>query len=376
MRHFAKVQYNLSLIIVAFSMMLTPACRSSWVQTERAPGFEVQDKKPMRVAVLPFEEKSGGMSPLTIPFLPFVWFANLITLSVPEGPPDPAKGAATLRTLLIAAAGDSPLRFLPTRATDTALAHRGLLESIYKMDPVDLGRILGADAILYGELLDWSGHYYIIESRTVVEARLRLVSCLDRRELLQTTIGVSDAAGVSGGPTGYISAAATPLAALGKGPYRELAVSWASTAARTLLDVTKTAARPGAEANAATQSAPYVSAAAISQIPSNGLRTGDWIEVVAIGAQGCNATFDIGTLHTKIPLVESARVPREGGSPGETAGLYRGAFCVGSEDFVVDAPVIVHFTNNGSTVSAEAAGASVTIGRADAKHLGTGGSAN
>lgn len=352
-----KLQFSLRCIL-AIALLLAPAaCRSAWTDARRAPGFELSQSRPIRVAILPFEDRAGGRSPLVYPFVPFIWLANILTLSVPEGGPDPEKGARELRNFLAAFLLNSPVRALPSRATDTALAHRGLLANATKMDAVELGKLLDVDAILYGELLDWSGHYYIIESRTVVEARLRLVSCVDRRELFNITIGVSDAAGVSGGPTGYISAAATPLSALGKGPYADLAIAWATRAAQAVLRRDELLETPSNIIK--NDPPPYIAAAAASPQPGGGFAPGDWIEVVALGAPGCAATFDVGTLHCGIPLVESARVPRPGTS--ELSGVYRGAFYVGDEDAAAEAPILVQFHKSGMSASRSADGPPVSI---------------
>lgn len=371
------------ILLIAF-LVSAGACRSSWKNVDRSPGFQLDESKPLRVAVIPFEDKAGGRSAFVYPFLPFIYLANILTLSVPEAGPDTAKGAENLRALFIALSSNPAVRYVPTRATDTALAHSGLLDKANKMDAVELGKLLGVDAVLYGELLDWAAHYYVVESRTIVEARVRLVSCLDRRELLNITIGVSDAAGVSGGPTGYISAAATPLAALGKGDYNDLAVAWADRASAALLesrkpiekfedvtngikdDNTNLDSLLNSESNTwrsvslTPATPPYIAAAAISPAPARGWRSGDWVEIVALGAPGCDATFDVGTLHTRIPLVEYARVPRDGAT-GEIAGVYRGAFFVGSEDFVSNAPVLVNFTKNGLAAARSASGDPITI---------------
>ncbi|MFN0206146.1 MAG: hypothetical protein ACKVS6_07510 [Planctomycetota bacterium] len=331
---------------------------------DRTPDFEPTHAKPLRVAMLPFENKSGNRSAFVIPFLPFIWLANLITFSVPEAGPDSGMGAATLRTLLAARLTGTPLRVVSTRATDTALAHKGLLAKAASMDPVELGKLLSVDAILFGELLDWSGNYYVLESRTVVEGRVRLVSCIDRSELVKINVGVSDAAGVSGGPTGYISAAASPLAALGKGPYSDLAVAW-TTRVGDALSGDSVSGQQVPENPRSTVGEPYISAAGVTAPPPGGWRAGQWIEVIVLGAPSCTATFNIGTLRTKIPMVEFSRVPRAGGEPGEESAIYRGSYHIAPADRVVEAPVIVSLATAGSSAHLTASGNPITIQNAD-----------
>jgi hypothetical protein len=358
-RHRAR---SLPAVVLACGVLFLASCRSSWKSVERHPSFAVDDARPMRVAALPFRNHAGGTSLLTYPFLPFIYLANLLTLSIPKAPPDSDKGAMTLRSLLVAKTAGSPICIIPTRASDTALGHLGLLDKAADMDPVELGRILSVDAILYGDLDDWSGHYYVIESRSVVEGGVRLVSCLDRRELLKIRAGVSDAAGVSGGPTGYISAAATPLAALGSGPFRDLAVKWANVVGDELGRVEGVANRePGAMAP---QTSPPFIAASAASLRLRGLQqepaAGDWIEVVALGAPGCQASFDLGTLHCRVPMTEVARLARAG-AEGETAATYRGSLKIGPEDAVESAPIIVTLRNSLGTATQVSSGPAVTL---------------
>jgi putative lipoprotein DUF799 len=332
------------------------ACRSSWNEVRRDETFEPTEAAPVRVAVLRFEDRTGGTSPFLYPFLPFIWLAGLVTLQVPEGTPDSGKGAETLRALLIARLRGSSLNLVDPATVDTTLAHRGLLERASGMDPRELGKLLGVDAILYPELLGWSGRYYVIESRTVVEASIVLRSSVDGSELFSGTVGVSDAAGVSGGPTGYIGAAATPLAALGKGPYRELAIQWAERMGSEL------AGEFRGESAAGTSPPPAIAVAAITQSPRGGFQPGDLIEVLAVGTQRCRASFDIGTLRVRIPMAEFARLPRTGlPDSGEISGLYRGSYMVVEGDRVAGAPVLVTMESGGGRATIPAENGPVTI---------------
>ncbi len=342
-------------LLLLLGLLGTAACKSSWITARRAEGFEPTEARPVRVAVLRFEDRSGGTSLLLYPFLPVIWLASAVTLSVPEALPDPEKGADTLRALLCARLRGSTLNVIDPQAVDTRLAHGGWLPRASSMDPKELGRILGADAILFGEVTDWAGHYYGIESRTVVEAGVRLVSTLDGRELYRASIGVSDASGVSGGPTGYVSAAATPLAALGSGPYRDLAIQWSERMGRALvggIDDSSPAAAP----------APAIIAAAVSAPRDRTLVPGDVIDVYALGTPGCHASFDLGTLRRRVFMSEVARQPRTGDvRNGSEAGLYRGAYVLQEGDRIVGAPVVVALASSGGSATLVAQGGTISV---------------
>lgn len=344
--------------IVAFVLLIscTQACRSAWTDGGLRDRFAPDVTKPMRVAILPFEDRAGGRSVFIYPFLPFIYLANFITLSVPEEAPDSAKGATALRVLLAARLSNTALHVVPFRAADTALAHLGLLQNTNALDPVELGRVLDVDAVVHGELTDFSTRYYILESRTVVEARVRMVSCSDRRELFSAVVGVADSAGISGGPTGYVSAAATPLAALGKGPFADLSVAWSLRAGDALAvgDAPAVEWAPGAPESGA----PFIAAAAVGENTRFEYEPGDWIEVVAVGAPACVATLQIGSLYSGVPMTETSRVTRPGSGFVST---YHGYFAVEEGDEVSGAPITVNFTKNGTRATAIASSEPVTL---------------
>ncbi|HKD99489.1 MAG TPA: hypothetical protein VKE69_00650 [Planctomycetota bacterium] len=322
--------------IAALAVLSLAACSSSWQSVRRSDGFMPSEIAPVRVAVLRFDDRTGGTSVFLYPFLPFIWLADVVTLQVPEGTPDALRGADVLRALLIARVRGSHLNIVDPLTVDTTLEHLGLYEKASSMDPKELGKLLGVDAVLTGELLDWSGNYYVVESRTIVEARVVLRSCTDGSELFRGEIGVSDSSGVSGGPTGYVSAAATPLAALAKGPYRDLAILWADRMGASLVGDT------GAFGDGAmTEAPPAIAVAAATKAPPGGFRSGDVIDVYAVGTPGGVAWFDLGTLRVRIPMSEFARVPRTGGAGSELSGHYRGTYVVASGDRVENAPLAV-----------------------------------
>jgi len=343
---------------VCAAIAVLASCSSLSVDVKRDPAFKATAAMPIRVAVLPFEDKTGSMSPLLYPLLPFVWLADLLTLQLPAGTPDPAKGAETLRELLIARLRGSTLNVVDPATVGTVLHHAGLAEKANKMDPRELGKVLGVDAILYGTLEGWGGDYYLVESRTVVAATVSLRSCVDGRELFRASVTVADAAGVTEGPTGYVSAVASPLAALGTGPYRRLAIDWNEAVGMEL-----TGAWCGTASAAASTPAPYVTNVALSPTPTGGYQPGAVIEVLAIGSQGCRATFDLGTLRVRVPMVEYAHGSRTGvPDPRETASYYRGSYVVTGVDRVRQAPVTVTLESPGGRAVASSPDLLITIG--------------
>lgn len=338
---------------IALPLLLCGGCATSWKEVRREPSYAPTPAAAIRVAAPPFRDETGGRSPLLYPVLPLVWIANIALLRVPEDAPPSSQGAESLRSLLVARLQGTSLGVVDPRAVDTTLHHLDLLDRAHETDPVELGRILGVDAVLLGTLRTWEPRYYGVETRTVVEAEVTLVSCADRSELLRATVGVTDGAGLSGGPTGYVSAASAPLAALGGGPYRPLSIEWSERMAAELL---------GSPQEGSLAEAPYIAVAAVSTPPPGGFRTNDVVEVFALGAPGCRASFDLGTLRVRVPMCETARVPRTGDRQlGEISAHYRGSYAVTEADRLLDAPVVVNLESAGGRASAFAENGRVTI---------------
>ena len=341
--------------LLALPLVLAAGCAGAWKEVRRAPAFAPTEAAPVRIAVPPFRDETGGRSPLVYPLLPILWVANLALLRVPESDPDSTEGAEVLRALLVARLRGSSLNVVDPRAVDTTLHHLELLERAHDVDPVELGGRLGVDAIVLGTLRSWGPRYYVVETRTIVEAEIRILSCVDGGEIFRGAVGLSDAAGITGGPTVYVSAAATPLAALGSGPYQALAIEWSERMGAELAGGVPT--REGAPA-------PYIAVAALSSPPAEGFRAGETVEVFAIGAPGCRASFDIGTLRVRVPMCEVARIPRTGDpAAGEISAHYRGAYSLTEDDGVLDAPVFVTLEGAGGRASAVAENGPVTVAR-------------
>ena len=78
---------------------------------------------------------------------------------------------------------------IPLVAIDTVLADRGIndWEKVKAVPPEQLGRWLGADTVVYGEVLHYEAYYAFLVSGWEVGVRVRMVSTRDGHELFSAT---------------------------------------------------------------------------------------------------------------------------------------------------------------------------------------------
>lgn len=346
---------------LAPALLALAACASGVSDVSRDPAFRPSPSAPVRIAVLPFEDRTGGVSPLLYPFLPIIWLVDLVTLQLPDKPLDTGKGAETLRAMLIARLRLTSVDVVDAPTVDAALAARGWLGHAAAVPPVEMARALGVDAVLTGRLLRWSTRWFVLQSESAVTAEVRIRSGRDGEILFAATVKENDETGLTGGPSGFTSLASEPLAELGSAtPFPKLAFLWAFQVGELI------AAEPESqilEMNVPGRP-PEIHAIAVSA-PRDGraFAPGETMEVFAVGSPGCRAWFEIGYLRSFVPMSEFLR-PRRTGNPRsrEVAGLYRGSFVVGANDRVDGAPVAVRLESpKGRSAARIAPGVAVRV---------------
>lgn len=200
--------------------------------------------------------------------------------------------------------------------------------SLARVPATEVGRAVGADSLLFGTVTDWSRNYYGLESAANVGAKVKLVDARTGAVLWEADRLESKHSGLSGGPTGYASAAFSPLQGLAKSNLFLLANELSANLVDMLL--TPTAAEQSAGATAAKLE---IGSAAYALSGEGALRTGDTVTVVALGTAGQTATFDVGGSRRRVPMTETA--------PGQ----YVGAYLVHTGDQFQDASVVVTLTS-------------------------------
>ncbi|MBI1851629.1 MAG: DUF799 family lipoprotein [Planctomycetes bacterium] len=297
---------------------------SSTLQVKRSSHYD--DQAPIRVAILPFEDESGGTF-FSVLAWPFKQIADLFVSHTGAPPTEPA---TALREAIAANLRVTNIDLVDLRFVDTALGHNGLHPKVggafRKTSPKALGQLLGADALLYGSVTTYRADFFLAESRVTIGADLKLVDAYTGEELWQATGDESLSFGISKGPTGYTSAVVEPVKGLRESNLWDVSAEFARNIGSAL--------RGRAETESGDVGpAPFVSVAATSVELNTKVAPGDVVRVVALGTPHARASFDIGNVRRGIPMTEF----------GE--GTYQGTYTVLDGDRFAKDPIVVVFRN-------------------------------
>jgi hypothetical protein len=132
---------------------------------------------PKKIAVLPFIDLGDGS-----------FVVNKIPI-LPRSDRERARwGWSHANRLRRAFAGDVATReftLVPLLAVDAVLADRGITDydELNALSPLEIGRWLNADAIVYGEVVNYEAYYGFLVAAWRVTARVKMVSAHDGHEL-------------------------------------------------------------------------------------------------------------------------------------------------------------------------------------------------
>jgi hypothetical protein len=142
---------------------------------------DYQQAPPKKIAVLPFTDLGQGE-----------FVVNKIPL-LPRSDQERARwGWSHANRLRRAFAGDIATReftLIPLLAIDAVLADRDItdFDKLSAASPMEIGRWLHADALVYGEVVDYEAYYGLLLAAWRVSARIRMVSTRDGHELFSCT---------------------------------------------------------------------------------------------------------------------------------------------------------------------------------------------
>jgi hypothetical protein len=160
--------------------------RKSWFDriVETDPGVtdyvlatDYQEAPPRRIAVLPFVDHGNGE-----------YTVDKIPLSLRKSNDELNRSAWThanrVRRSVSGEIGGREFEIVPLVAIDAVLADRKIddWEKLVKVPPEQLGRWLDADAVVYGEIIDYEAYYAGLISVWRVSARIKIVSTRDGHE--------------------------------------------------------------------------------------------------------------------------------------------------------------------------------------------------
>jgi len=132
---------------------------------------------PKKIAVLPFTDLGDGS-----------FIVDKIPI-LPRSDQERARwGWSHANHLRRAFAGDVATReftLVPLLAIDAVLAERGITDydELNALPPTEIGRWLNADAIVYGEVVNYEAYYGFLVAAWRVTARVKMVSARDGHEL-------------------------------------------------------------------------------------------------------------------------------------------------------------------------------------------------
>jgi hypothetical protein len=161
--------------------------RKSWFDRviETDPGVtddviaaDYQAEPPRRIAVLPFVDHGDGE--YTVDKIPLSWRKSDEELNRSAW-----THANRVRRSVSGEIGGREFEIVPLVAVDAVLADRGIdnWNKLLAVKPEQLGRWLDADAIVYGEILDYEAYYAALISVWRVSAQIRIVSTRDGRQV-------------------------------------------------------------------------------------------------------------------------------------------------------------------------------------------------
>ncbi len=138
---------------------------------------DYEQAPPKKIAVLPFTDLGDGS--FVVDKIPLLRRSNQ----------ERARWAwSHANHLRRAFAGDVATReftVVPLLAIDAVLAERGITnyDQLNALSPFEIGRWLNADAIVYGEVVNYEAYYGFLVAAWRVTARIRMVSTRDGHEL-------------------------------------------------------------------------------------------------------------------------------------------------------------------------------------------------
>jgi hypothetical protein len=310
------------------------ACTGVSVQKREDPRLPQLRAMGLRIAVMPFSVSAPDDAFLTGSLAPV---GQLFALEGDAGLPDRRALGKILRGDVVAWLRQGSFDVVEPWVSDTQVAHGGLAAGM--RDPSQAGaiaRLLQVDAVLFGDVTRWNRSYYVLQSVAEVGLRLELRES-NGTELFETERTEQIGSGITGGPTGFVSAATEPLAGLRGSQLRDLMRSTARDAA---LDL-----NGGSLGAMAGPLAPRLSFVAVQRQHDGPFLPGERIDVIAVGTPDCEVRFDLGRLRTGVPMLPTARQA----DPRGDRATYEGHYVVQAGDRAADLPVYCAIRREGQT---------------------------
>lgn len=142
---------------------------------------DYQERPPWKIAVLPFVDKGKGS-----------YLINKVPVKT-RNKEELNRWSWThtnrVRRAVAGALATREFRIVPLLTVDAVLASHGITDGDTRtaVPPEELGRWLGADTVVYGELLSYEAYYGFLVSAWKVSAGVRMVATQDGHEIFSCT---------------------------------------------------------------------------------------------------------------------------------------------------------------------------------------------
>lgn len=316
------VYFRISNLVLAIMALALSSCAGIYKNT-----LDFNPQEPIRVAILPFahvDSKGEFIKPDSR------LLVDSVALLSDELKQTPAEYTRKLVEKELARSG---LDIISPATVDNKLLHTGFgnpdltfnLPMIHSARAQDLcNNLLACDAVLFGKVTDWDRSYFAIQSTSSVGIEVRLVSARDGKVLFSSTAKDSDSRGLSKVPTGFSDLVIEPL----RGLDNRILTDLARTVVTKMFAPLAVQNRP--EFLSTPPPAVYASA---HDKPSGKLASNDSLKVLLFGTPNRVASFSIGDLIQNVPMAQ------------KDEGHYIGEYFPLPTDKFLDAPVIVHLTD-------------------------------
>lgn len=280
-----------------------------------------------RIAVMPFLASAPEDGFLAASLAPV---GELIALEGPSSKPMRERIGDLLRDDVIAWLQQSEFEVMDPWYAATRLAHAGYTQAQLQ-EPArasELAQILEVDGIVFGDVRRWNRSYYVVQSTVEVALHLELIDGASQKQLFTTDRTETVGSGLTGGPTGYVSAATEPLAGLRGSHLRTLT---RSVARHAVMDL-----NGGMLGNQPGPTSPRLSVVALAKEHDGPFRMGERVDIIAVGTPDCDVRFDVGRLRIEVPTRQTMRTA----DPRGDRATYLGHYVVDAADLASELPVM------------------------------------
>jgi TolB-like protein len=312
--------------LFALTLLGAAACTGVDAMSRSAPELASLRSMGYRVAVLPFAvsaPEDGFFAEALAPV------GDVLALENSRERPMRAQLGDQMCSDVVAWLQQSDFEVVDPWHVATQLGHAGMLAPEHHT-PANLralARAVGADGVVFGDVRRWNRSYYVVQTVVEVGLRLELHDAASGEVLFATDRTEQVGSGLTGGPTGYVSAVTEPIAGLRGSHLRTLTRSVARHAVADL--------NGGELGNDVGPTTPRLAVVALATEHEGPFRLGERVEVIAIGTPDCDVRFDVGRLRTAVP----ARQTERHDDPRGARATYVGHYIVAPGDNAEDLPV-------------------------------------